>query len=69
MARHVSADVWCDSDSSGSGCGLVVKPTVMTDDGDTVYSRNAASQARHTLRRRERKIARTLRLWPAYQDE
>jgi hypothetical protein len=70
MARRASADVWCDPDGSGPGRGLVVERTVTTDAGDTVtvHSRNAASRARHTLRRREREIARTLRLWPAYQN-
>jgi len=70
MARRASDDVWCDLDGSGPGRGLVVERTVTTDDGDTVtvHSRNPASRARHTLRRRELEIGRTLRLWPAYQN-
>lgn len=70
QARQASADVWCGLDGEGAGRGLLVE-TEREIDGDTVtiQDTNPAVRAEAALFRRQREIARELRLHPGYRGE
>lgn len=70
LESQASADVWCSLDGDGPGRGLVVEKTVERHgEAVTIEGLNPASRARHTLSRRQREIAETLRLWPGFQPD
>jgi len=70
MKQRASADAWCDPDGDGPARGFVVERDVEIDgDTYTVTKANPALRAEHTLRRRQREIAETLRLYPRLRDD
>jgi len=70
LASRASADVWCELDGSGPGRGITVEREV-EHDGETytVERVNPASRAEYALKRRQREIAKELRLWPGFQED
>jgi hypothetical protein len=70
LERAASFDVWCDPDGSGPGRGLVVEKEIEIDgETYTVDGTNPALRARVALSRRQREIAKELRLWPGFQSD
>lgn len=68
LERRASADVWADVDAPSRG--IVVEREI--ERGGKTYTvdrRNPAFQAEITLTRRQREIAKELRLWLGFQTD
>lgn len=70
LERRAAADTVCSPDGTGSGRGLIIEEEHEAD-GET-YTRqkvNPALDAQLTHSKRQREIAKELRLWPGYQNQ
>jgi len=70
LERRASADVWAAVDGDGPGRGFVVEREIERGgETHTVDRRNPAFRAEIALSRRQREIAKELRLWPGSQGD
>lgn len=69
LKQRVIADAWVDPDGDHHGRGFVIEETVdIGGETYTVKKANPALRAEHSLSKRQREIAKELRLWPGFRD-